>query len=129
MGLPCAAFIWYDDPMFKDLPEGQGDIVCRNGECDGHGIRKVQGGHVHGSDSTGYLSIDPCDQLFMDFFASVHEKNADGITNMIRYNEWGAKVREMIGAERDKIRADLIGVADGGEFEDMRREVESYFGK
>ena len=36
-------------------------------------------------------------------------------------------IKQFISTHRKKIKADLIKIADAGEYEDLRREVEEYF--
>ena len=57
-------------------------IFCANDDCDGADINKIPGGHVH------YQAIDPVTQVFMDFFASMHEPNPEGKTRLVDYGFW-----------------------------------------
>jgi hypothetical protein len=44
-----------------------------------------------------------------------------GINEVIEF------IEDLLQKEKEKIKAELLEIADSGEYEDMRREVEGYF--
>lgn len=87
MRLSCAVFSWYDDIMFKDLPEGK-----THSENDGCGEP------AHNAVSSVSVFIYPMSQIFMDFRMSLLEENPDGKTKIINYGEWAYKAIELMQA-------------------------------
>lgn len=57
--------------------------------------------------------------LFVETPIGVSQWKAQGK----RYGYWDSFVKQ----EREKIKKDLLKIADKGEYEDLRREVEAYF--
>lgn len=59
------------------------------------------------------------------------EKEFDELVAELNANygvdEYRAFLAKAIAEERGKVKADLLKIADAGEYEDLRREVESYF--